>query len=225
MMQNILPRAVYENTLTTIVDIVKRQHGGLLSIGFIAALYFSTNGISAIMNAFNVSVHITETRSVVKQKLIAILLVIILSILTVIAITLIIAGSALLGQLMKAGYLQSSFTYHALMIGKWIIAIALFFFVISFLYYLAPSKHSRFRFISPGSSLATLLFILTSVGFNYYISHFATYNKLYGSIGALIILLVWIYINAIVILIGFELNASLKSARARNKINKARPSE
>lgn len=218
MLQNVLPKAAYENALTTIIDIVKRQHGSLLSFGFIAALYFSTSGISAIMIAFNESVHIKETRTVLKQKLIAILLVFILSILTVVAIALIIAGSSLLNHLMKSGYLQSNFTYYALMIGKWIIAIALFFFVISFLYYLAPSKHSRFRFISAGSTLATMLFILSSIGFNFYISHFATYNKLYGSIGALIIILVWIYINAMVLLIGFELNASLRSARARNKI-------
>ena len=223
MLQNILPKAAYENALTTIIDIVKRQHGSLLSFGFIAALYFSTSGISAIMNAFNESVHIKETRTVFKQKLISILLVLILSVLTVIAIGLIISGSALLKYLMEEGYLRSDFTYHALMIGKWIIAIALFFFVISFLYYLAPSKHSRFRFISAGSTLATILFIVTSIGFNFYISHFAKYNKLYGSIGALIIILVWIYINAIVILIGFELNASLRSARARSKITKAAP--
>ena len=98
MLQNILPKAAYDNALTTIVDIVKRQHGSLLSIGFIAALFFSTNGINGIMNAFNESVHITETRSVFKQKLVSILLVLILSILTIIAIGLIIAGSAMLNH-------------------------------------------------------------------------------------------------------------------------------
>lgn len=220
-LQNILPKAAYENALTTIVDIVKRQHGGLLSIGFIAALYFSTSGINGIMNAFNESVHVKETRTMLKQKLIAILLVIILSILIVIAISLITAGSASLSHLVKEGYLEKGFKFYTLMVVKWIIVVALFFFIVSFLYYLAPSKHSRFRFISAGSTLATVLFILTSIGFNFYISHFAKYNKLYGSIGALIIILMWIYINAFVLLIGFDLNASLKNASTKHKIKKS----
>ncbi|MFA4851832.1 MAG: YihY/virulence factor BrkB family protein [Bacteroidales bacterium] len=219
MLKGIIPKDAYNAAFTTLEDIIKRQHGNLLSIGFLTALFFATSGISGIMSAFNNSIHIAESRSFFKQSLSAILLVFILSILIIIAITLIIAGTALLDYLVKRGYLQNDFTYYVLMVSKWIIITAMSFFIISFLYYFAPAKRERFRFISAGSTLATLLFILTSLGFNFYISNFSQYNKLYGSIGALIIILMWIYINAIVLLIGFELNASIMNAKKSKKNN------
>jgi membrane protein len=217
MLKGIIPKDAYNASLTTLEDIIKRPHGNLLSIGFIAALFFATSGITGIMDAFNNSIHIAESRSFFKQRLSAILLGLILSILIIITITLIIAGTAFLDYLVKKGYLQSDFTYYVLIVSKWIIITAMFFFIISFLYYYAPAKHARFRFISAGSSLTTILFILTSLGFNFYISHFSQYNKLYGSIGALIIILMWIYINSIVLLLGFELNASIMNAKKRIK--------
>jgi len=217
MLKGILPKDAYNAALSTLEDIIKRQHGNLLSIGFLATLYFATSGISGIMSAFNNSIHVVESRSFFKQRLSAIFLVLVLSILIIISISLIITGTAFLDYFVKQGYLKSEFTYYVLMVSKWIIIIIMFFFIISFLYYFAPAKHQRFRFISAGSTLATLLFILTSLGFNFYISNFSQYNKLYGSIGALIIILMWIYINAIVLLIGFELNASIMNAKKSKK--------
>jgi len=94
----------------------------------------------------------------------------------------------------------------------------MFFFTISFIYYLGPAKASKFRFISAGSSLATFLSVAASVGFNFYVQNFSKYNALYGSIGTLLIILIWIYFNAIIILIGFELNASIQQARRKKEI-------
>lgn len=220
MLQNILPPDTYAGAMETIEDIITRENSNLLSFGFFAALYFSTNGISGIMSAFNESVHVGETRSFIKQKIVAIILVIILSILIIAAISLIVAGTWLLEYAVREHYLQTGFTYWALVVVKWIIIIALFFFIISFMYYLAPARRERYRFISAGSTLATMLFILTSMGFNYYISNFSQYNKLYGSIGTLIIILMWIYFNAIVLLIGFELNVSIQNARRTKNLIK-----
>jgi membrane protein len=92
----------------------------------------------------------------------------------------------------------------------------MFFFTISFIYYLAPAKASKFRFISAGSTLATVLALGASIGFNFYVQNFSSYNALYGSIGTLLIVLVWIYFNSIILLIGFELNASIYSAGKEN---------
>jgi membrane protein len=89
------------------------------------------------------------------------------------------------------------------------------FFAFSFLYYLAPAAESRFRFISAGSTLTTVLTILASVGFNYYVNSFSQYNTLYGSIGTLIIIMVWIFFNAMIVLIGFELNVSIRNAKRK----------
>ena len=92
--------------------------------------------------------------------------------------------------------------------------VLLLFLAISFLYYFAPAKKTGFRFFSPGSSLATMLFIMTSLGFSAYVNNFGQYNKLYGSIGTLMVILIWLYLNSIAILIGFELNVSILAARA-----------
>ncbi|MEM9024971.1 MAG: YihY/virulence factor BrkB family protein, partial [Bacteroidota bacterium] len=99
---------------------------------------------------------------------------------------------------------------------KWIAILALFYFSIGFIYYLAPSRKSHWRFFSAGSSLATGLIIAVSSGFAYYVNHFGQFNKLYGSIGTLIVIMLWIYFNCIILLIGFELNASIKEARGQN---------
>jgi membrane protein len=92
------------------------------------------------------------------------------------------------------------------------IVLALLLAAISSVYYLAPAKRGQFRFISAGSLLATLLVLITTLGFNLYVDNFARYNALYGSLGTLMVILVWIYINAISLLIGFELNASIHMA-------------
>jgi membrane protein len=90
------------------------------------------------------------------------------------------------------------------------------FCAFSFLYYLAPAAESRFRFISAGSTLSTVLTILASVGINYYVNSISRYNTLYGSIGTLIIIMVWIFFNAMIVLIGFELNVSIRNAKRRH---------
>ena len=97
---------------------------------------------------------------------------------------------------------------------KWIIVVLLLFLAISFLYYLAPASRHDFKFVTPGSTLATLLFIITSLGFSAYVNNFGQYNKLYGWIGTLMVILVWLYLNSIALLIGFELNVSIKDAIA-----------
>ena len=110
---------------------------------------------------------------------------------------------------------QSSVTL--MVIGKWIILLAFLFVGLSVLFQYGPSKKTHWILISPGSIIATLFIILTSTGFGFYIDHFGQYNKLYGSIGTLIIILLWMYFNAIVMLIGFELNASIYSAKEHIK--------
>ena len=218
-LKDILPEDTYNAALTTLEDIIKREHGGLLSLGFVASLYLSTSGISGIITAFNDSINATETRSFIKKKIVSLLLVFIMSVLIIVAISLFTAGSGLMNYLVDEGYLQSSFTYYSLIISEWLVIITLCFLFISSLYHFAPARHIRFRFVSAGSTLATFLFIITSLGFNFYISHFSQYNKLYGSIGALIIILMWIYINAIVLLVGFELNVSISNAKNKEYIN------
>jgi len=223
LIKQILPDKTYEITKTTIEDIVKHQHGGVLSIGFIMTLYFSTNGVFSIIEAFNQTYHAIETRSVFKQRIVSALLVLIITLMIIIAISLIISEQTLLKYLHKQDIIKSQLIYILIRFGNWLVLILLCFFTISFLYFMAPAKKVRFRFISAGSTLATILIIATSLGFNYYINSFSRYNALYGSIGTLIILLMWFYLNSIILLIGFELNTSISNAK-RNK-KKTTPSK
>jgi membrane protein len=129
-----------------------------------------------------------------------------------VAVALIVGGTAVLNYLVDQQVLESSLVYTLVIICKWLVVVFMLFFAISFLYYLAPTGKTRFRFISAGSTLATLLFMVTTLGFNYYVNHFASYNALYGSIGTLIVIMMWFYFNALVLIIGFELNASIANA-------------
>jgi len=211
----ILPPQTQEIINSTLVDIIERPRSGLLSITFVLAIYFATNGFDSIIEAFNTTYHTMESRTWLKQKLISSLLFFIISVIVIISIAVITTGSHFLKFLVEQNILTSSITYYLLVGVKWLILIAMFFFTISFIYYLAPAKASKFRFISAGSSLATFLSLIASLAFNYYVQNFSSYNALYGSIGTLLIILVWIYFNAIILLIGFELNASIHSARLK----------
>ena len=213
LLQNIMPYNAFEATKSTIEDILKQQRGGLLSLGFVLSLYYSTNGIIAMMTAFNNSYSSTETRSKWKKRLIALVIFAILSILVLAAVSLIIFGGTAINMLVEYGWLKGPFTVILIQMGVWLIILLLLFFAYSFLYYYGPSKRIKYRFISAGSTLATLLTIISSMGFAYFVNNFGQYNKLYGSIGTLIVVMLWLYITSLVLLIGFELNASISRAR------------
>ncbi|VAW23591.1 Ribonuclease BN [hydrothermal vent metagenome] len=217
IISGILPAAIFNAVEETILDILTIPRGNLLSLGFFMALIFSTNGIASMMNAFDASIHVHIHRNWFSQRVTSIFLLFILWVLLTIAIALIAGGQSLLNYLVEHGFLHGNFTFYLLSIGKWFIIIALFFFAYSFLYYMAPAKKTRWRFISAGGTLATVLSIITLVGFGYYINNFSQYNKLYGSIGTLLIILLLMYFLSLILLIGFELNVSIQQAQNQNK--------
>jgi membrane protein len=217
LIHDFVPKTAYDTIKETVEDIVTRPRGGLLSLGFILTLYFTTNGINSLMEAFNNTYHSIETRTVFKQRLIAALLVFILSVLLIIAIGLMTLGPVILSLFIPEKILESAFYSFLIWFLTWFVTLLTLFLAISFIYYLAPARRRDFRFISAGSSLATLLVILTTLGFNFYVDNFAKYNILYGSIGTLMIVLLWIYFNSISLLVGFELNASIYNAKREKK--------
>jgi membrane protein len=219
LFENILPSNAYNFLEATIVDIVTHKSGGLLLFMFFATVLFSTNGIHAVINAFVVSAHSFKARSWVNQRKISIILLIIVVMMISTAGFLVIFGKIAVNRLVEIRLIERNLVIYLLIFLKWILIILLLFLAISFLYYLAPAKKTGFRFLSPGSTLATALFILTSLGFSAFVNNFGQYNKLYGSIGTLMVVLVWLYLNSIAILIGFELNVSIIAARAEDEIN------
>ncbi|MEI6851504.1 MAG: YihY/virulence factor BrkB family protein [Bacteroidota bacterium] len=208
-----VPENFYILISSTITDIISRQHGGLLSLGFIMALYFASNGVLGVIIAFNNTAHSIETRKWWQQYMISIVLMLILVVIVVISTAAILLGTTGMKYLITAHILKKSLVLYLIKYGRWIVVLLMVFFGSSFLYYLAPAKRERFRFISAGSTLATLLFIASTLGFNYYVDHFSKYNALYGSIGTIIVIMMWLYLNSIALLVGFELNASISSAK------------
>lgn len=219
LIQALLPSSTYDATQTTIEDIVKHQRGGLLSFGFLFALYVTADGILALMKWFNKSYHGLQNRSDWRMRLMSIGITITLAFFVILSIALILSSEVVYHYLSKQHILTNHMDILILQIMKWVILIALCFSAISMLYYFGPSKVDQLRFISAGSSLATLLLVITSLGFNYFITHFSSYNRVYGSIGTLIIILIWLYINSLVLLVGYELNNSIRKAKKHKTIS------
>src|SRR5690554_2998451 len=217
LLHEILPESTFDTVEDTLTDIIMRPRGGLLSLGFIMALIFSTNGLASMMTAFDATIHSINRRSWVSQRMAAIVLLIILSILLFFAIALITGGQIAISYLKDNLILQDKFTIFLLTFGKWLVIIMLLFFANSFLYYMAPAKKTEWRFFSAGSTLATVLILAALTGFSYYINNFSQYNKLYGSIGTLLIILFLMYLLSLILLIGFELNASIYQAKTEKR--------
>jgi len=220
LLSTVLPYNAYMAFQATIEDIVRHQNGKLLSIGFITALYFATNGIAILMRDFNKSSLIIEKRSWLKRRLIAAALTTVLSISLLIAITVMTVGETSINYLKAHIDSEGHFWYHIVALSRWIIVIAIFFFSISLLYRYGPSHKIKWKFLNTGAILATVLAVLTTMGFNYYINNFSSYNKVYGSIGTLIILMIWLQLNSLILLIGFELNASIDYSKRNIKVVK-----
>lgn len=216
-LKDLMPANVYSAVESSIQEIVMRKRNDLLSFGFILSLFFATGGIAALINAFNASFHNRENRTWLNRQMISIVLVFIFCMLIALAVILIIFSGIVVNFLETRNILTNKFLIALFLNGKWLIILISTFFSISFLYYLAPSKHSKFRFFSPGSILSSFFVILTSVGFSAYINNFSGYNKFYGSIGTLIAFLIWLFVNSLVLLIGFELNVNIFNARKNKK--------
>jgi len=203
-----------------VVDIVKNQNGKLLSFGFLSALIFATNGVNNLMRAFNRSSLVMETRTWLKRRWIALILTLVISISLLIAIVIMIAGQSAISFIQAHFYKNMHFWFYIFAFVRWVIIVAIFFVTVSVLYRYGPAHKQRWKFLNPGSILATCLAVLTSLGFTYYINHFSSYNKIYGSIGTLIIVMLWLYLNSLIILIGFELNANIDFAKRNIKVVK-----
>jgi len=222
LLSSILPYNAYKALQATIEDIINNQNLSLMSVGFVTALYFATNGVSTLMKAFNRSSLEVEKRSWFKRRLVALNLTVVISISLLIAIVIMIAGQDLIGLIQSHIASKSNFWNYLITLSRWMIIAIIFFTTISLLYRYGPSHKLKWNFLSPGSVLATILAILTSLGFTYYINNFSAYNKIYGSIGTLIVVMLWLYLNSLILLIGFELNASIDLSKRSVKVIKQR---
>lgn len=210
-MGDLMPASMYEVISTTVLDIVSNQRGGLLTFGFLFAVYLSTNGMMALMRAFNACYRTIESRGGIKTRLIATLLTLNMAFVLFLAIALLVVGQIVLDYVVNIQHWidLSSFAVFLIVALRFVVIFIVFFLAISTIYYFGPAIHYNWKFFSIGAIIATILCMAVSYGFSYYVTNFSTYNKVYGSIGVLIALMVWIQILAIVLLLGYEINATL----------------
>lgn len=215
LMSEALPQSAFEATRTTIEDILKQPRGGLLSFGFIFALFVSTNGVYYLIDGFNKSYHGIEVRSAIKQRMVSVFLTLMLATIVIASIALIIFTEIASRYLSEHDFIKNGPSIFMIQSGTWIILVFMALTMISSMYYFGPSKKNKRPFISVGSVTATILLIVTTYAFNYIISNFGQYNKLYGSIGTLIVILLYINFNTLQLIVGFELNASIENAKSK----------
>ncbi len=190
-------------------DILSKPRTGLLSTGFLLAMFFSSNAVMGIMRSFDKNYIGFVKRKDYHERLLALRLTFILFILFIIT---------LLALIMQGSVLRWFGVTNKMLIWvvdnfRWILIVLMFFFSISFIYRYAPAVHKKWKIVNPGSILATFLMIVFTAGFSYWVSNFSNYNELYGSISTVLILMLLIYFNALVLLIGFELNVSINSLK------------
>jgi membrane protein len=220
LLQLILPKQAYKAFETTIFEIIKIQNGKLLSFGIILSVFFATNGLHNLMKAFNKASLIIETRSWLKQRLIALVLTCVIAFSLIITIAAMTIGEIALNYLNRGLHMNGKFIVYLIELSRWALLGLLYFMTISVLYRYGPANTKKWRLFSAGSWLATVLAFLTIWGFSFYINHFGSYNKVYGSIGTLIVIMIWLYLNSLILLLGFELNASVDLSKRSVKIIK-----
>jgi len=212
LLRDVLPPNSFDAAYSTITDILTIKRGDLLGITVAAALFFATNGTLALIGNFGQTVHRLNVRGFWSQYLAAFWLTLALALLLIGGIAVLALGEVWIPTLVPG---DNGLWLTAL--ARWVVLLGLVLFAISLLFYYGPMRAAPWRFISPGALLATVLVWLTSYLFGIYVTDFSRYNQLYGSIGTLMIIQLWIYVNAIGLIIGFELNASMARAKNREK--------
>lgn len=207
--QRVLPGDTFSSVNTTIRDIISRPRSGVLSFGFLLALYSATSGLVALMQAFNSAYESAERRSFFKIRIVAIGLTFTLAFALILAVVVLIIGGIVSDYLTHFGILNNAIFINLLIVGRYLIVFAVFVGVVSVIYRYGPNVNLKWAFITPGAVTASVLIVLTTLGFSYYVSNFGSYNKLYGSIGTLIALMIWINLISLLLIIGFDMNIAL----------------
>lgn len=218
--RDILPDNIYNEAAPTIMDIVSKPRQSLLSLGFFLALYLSTNGVISMMNAFNAVYRTRENRGFFRTRLVAVSIVVVLVLSICGAVLVMLVGSNLLYRFSEFDFVSNSIYYYSLTSFRFFVLLLLFIIATAYIFRFAPAVHDKWKFFSTGSVVAGTLITLGFFLFTFYLNNFSTYNKLYGSIGTMIAVMLWLWITSILVLVGFEINVSLDKARDRKQRKK-----
>ena len=218
LIYDILPPNTSESVDLVINDIANNTYSGLLSFGFLASVLLMTNGVNAIFGGFEYSYHVKVTRNIVKQYLVALGVSLILSIILILTVAIMVYFELGIQNLISNGW--SGDAKYWIKIGRVIFFILMIYTSVSILYNYGVKNLKQRSYLTAGAVMTTILTILMFYLFGIYVEKFAQYNKLYGSIGTLLILMLFVWLNSIILLLGFELNASMNRLKLKHKIQK-----
>ncbi|CAL2094125.1 YihY/virulence factor BrkB family protein [Tenacibaculum sp. 190524A05c] len=211
-----LPPKTFDAVNGVIKDILNNQYGGLLSFGFLASIFLMTNGVNAIFGGFEYSYHVREFRNVFRTYVVSLGVSLLMSFFLIITVTLIILYQIALSKIDDIGWFDTG-ELNLFYLGRGLLFLIMIYTVVSLLFRYGTKQGKQIKFFSPGALLTTVVSLFTFYLFGIYVVKFAKYNQLYGSIGTLLILMLFVWLNAIVLLLGFELNASIYQLKRRNK--------
>jgi len=216
MLGRVAPGEVLSIIQDQILKIAHEKNGGLLTIGMLGAIWSSSSGVTAIIDTLNQAYDIQESRPWWKVRLLALGLTLALALFIVVSFALVLVGPTLAERVAVWLHVGPAFAW-TWKILQWPVVVGLVTFAMAMIYYYAPDAEQEWIWITPGSILATLLWLLISLGFKFYVVHFTSYNATYGAIGGVIVLMLWFYVSALAVLIGAELNAEIEHASPYGK--------
>lgn len=219
--EEVMPGEAGEMLFSTIKDIATKPKSGLLSFGFFLALWFASNGMLSMIHGLEKDYKATfKRRTDFQKRLIALQLTFLVGVVLIASVIFVILGNTILYfvfQFVKVDVL----TRMAFFSLRWVVVLLLFYTLFSTIYRYGSSTRRKIPFFNSGAMLATFLSILSSWGFSFYVDNFGNYNALYGSIGTLVVLMIWIQLNCMILLIGFELNAGIAVLRDRSQVRQS----
>tara|TARA_R110002020_G_scaffold227251_2_gene437879 strand:- start:142 stop:1068 length:927 start_codon:yes stop_codon:yes gene_type:complete len=214
--QGLLPAQTADFFEPILLDIAANPRGSLLSLTLIFSIFLMANGVNAIFTGFEYSYHTSINRTIIRQYLVALGVSIVLALLLLITVVIILYYQFTIKELKSRGIFNEDNMWIS-QLGSFMFFIVLIYAVVATLYYFGTKEGREYRFFSAGSVMTTLLYLLTTYLFGIYINNFSNYNQLYGSIGALLIMMVYIWINSNLLLLGFELNGTLYNLKYKRE--------
>jgi membrane protein len=217
----VLPPQALEQ-VNPVIDQLQQSKGGLLSVGIVIALWTASAGVRLMMSAMNAAYDVVEGRPAWKRFPLSIIYTVGIAGMLLIAAALMVLGPQVMSWIAAQVGLED-FIVTLWTIARWPVIVILMMVAVALIYYVMPDVKQEFRFITPGSVLAVVVWIIASLGFGFYVKTFANYNAMYGSIGAIIVLLLYFYISSAVLLLGAEMNAVIEhmSRKARTRAKKS----
>jgi membrane protein len=214
-LSRVMPGSAFQLIDATIREINNASGGGKLSFGLLAALWAASHGMGAITQALNTAYDVKETRPWWKQRAVAVGLTVVLAVLIILALAIVFGGGKLVDHFTVSYGLSAGFSI-TWKILQWPVALAFMLLAFALIYYFAPDLYDQdWKWITPGSVLGVSLWLLASFAFKAYLHFFDSYSKTYGSLGAVIVLMLWLYLTGLAILIGGELNSEIENVAAR----------